>query len=198
MEDATKTTCIESENSVDKIVTKLDKIENEIYDILNQGKNLNYMSIQTQKLQNGKNIKKGIDCGFFIICDPTDVQQKKQLVKFWEQQRRDSEKIRDAYDASEESKYIAPGQINQETNVQNSISSVYDNLLNSVVYEQSQSICSTLLNYPENMIKRLRSYKSFLFISSQSFFSGLSSHGNTIFSSDFSLFSSVLQSDSSL
>ena len=192
MQDATKTTGTERENSIDKTVTKLNKIENEIYDILIQGENLNYTSIQTQKLQNGKNIKKGIDCGFFIICDQTDVQQKKQLLQFWEQQRRDSEKIKDAYDASEESKYKTPGQIYQETKLQNAIPSVCDNLLNSVIYEQSQSICSTLLNYPENMLKKLRSYKSFLFISSQSFFSGLSSYENTFFSSDFPLFSSVL------
>ena len=198
MQIATKTTsCTERENSIDKIVTKLDKINTKLYDALNQDEYSNYMKTQVHKPQNGKNIKKGIDCGFFIICDPTDVQQKKQLVDFWEEQRRISEKIRDVYDASKEAKYTIPSQVKQETKLQNTIPSIYENVLDSVIYEQSQSICSILLNYPESMVNKLRNYKSFLFLSSQSIFSRLSPHGNVVFSSDFSLFSSVSQSDSS-
>lgn len=173
------------ENSIDKIVKKLDNIENKLYEILNKDADSNSVSDQTHRHQNEENINNGIDCGFFIICDPSNVQQKKKIAEFWEEQRRISENIRDVYDSCEESKYILPGQNKQETNVQTTVPNIYEYILSSVVYEQSHSICSSLLNYPENMVKKFRSYKSFLFISSQSFFSR--------FSSDFSLFRSVSQ-----
>ena len=125
-----------------------------------------------------------IDCGFFMICNSSNMKHKKQLVDFWEQQRRISEKIRDEYDASVEEKYIRSLQNNKEASIQNVTTSIYKRLLNSVIFEESQSICFNLLNYSGKFGNKLNNI--FFFLSSQPLFP---QNGNTFYS-DFSLFSS--------
>ncbi len=126
-------------------------------------------NLQTYNQKNDKTLKDGIDCGFFIIYDASNTNKKKEIEEFWRNQRHVSEEIRNSYDNSEETKYDKILIERKNKVAIKNASIICDRILNTVIYEESKSICYILLDYPKSIINKLKSYKSFLY--SQSFIS---------------------------